>query len=63
LITPPISMNLFVIAGVAKDLKTVSVMRGVIPFILSLCDVMRARDAAGGVSDPVHVAAVDNAVM
>ena len=39
LITPPIGMNLFVIAGVAKELKTSSVMRGVIPFIL--CDIVR----------------------
>ena len=39
LITPPIGMNLFVIAGVAKDLKTSAVMRGVLPFIL--CDIVR----------------------
>jgi tripartite ATP-independent transporter DctM subunit len=39
LITPPIGMNLFVIAGVAKDLKTRSVVRGVLPFIV--CDIVR----------------------
>ena len=39
LITPPIGMNLFVIVGVAKDLKASSVIRGVIPFII--CDVVR----------------------
>ena len=39
LITPPIGMNLFVIIGVAKDLKTRDVVRGVVPFIL--CDVVR----------------------
>ena len=38
-ITPPIGMNLFVIAGVAKDLKTRDVIRGVIPFIV--CDIVR----------------------
>jgi TRAP-type C4-dicarboxylate transport system permease large subunit len=39
LITPPIGMNLFVIIGVAKDLKTQSVIRGVVPFII--CDIVR----------------------
>jgi len=39
LITPPIGMNLFVIIGVAKDLKTRDVVRGVLPFIL--CDIVR----------------------
>ena len=39
IITPPIGMNLFVIAGVAKDLETRNVIRGVIPFII--CDVVR----------------------
>jgi TRAP-type C4-dicarboxylate transport system permease large subunit len=39
LITPPIGMNLFVIVGVAKDLKTSSVIRGVIPFII--CVIIR----------------------
>jgi tripartite ATP-independent transporter DctM subunit len=39
LITPPIGMNLFVIAGVAKDLKTRNVIQGVVPFIL--CDIVR----------------------
>ena len=39
LITPPIGMNLFVIAGVAKNLQTRNVIRGVIPFIV--CDIVR----------------------
>lgn len=39
LITPPIGMNLFVIVGVAKDLKSSSVIRGVVPFII--CDIVR----------------------
>ena len=39
LITPPIGMNLFVIAGVAKDLKARDVIRGVVPFII--CDIVR----------------------
>jgi tripartite ATP-independent transporter DctM subunit len=39
LITPPIGMNLFVIIGVAKDLKTRDVVRGVVPFIM--CDIVR----------------------
>lgn len=38
LITPPIGMNLFVIAGVAKDLDTHNVILGVFPFIL--CDIV-----------------------
>jgi tripartite ATP-independent transporter DctM subunit len=39
LITPPIGMNLFVIVGVAKNLPTGTVIRGVVPFII--CDVVR----------------------
>jgi tripartite ATP-independent transporter DctM subunit len=39
LITPPIGMNLFVIIGVAENLETSKVMRGVVPFII--CDVIR----------------------
>ncbi len=32
-------MNLFVIIGIAKDLKTRNVIRGVIPFVP--CDIVR----------------------
>jgi tripartite ATP-independent transporter DctM subunit len=39
LITPPIGMNLFVILGVAKDLDSRKLVRGVIPFVI--CDVVR----------------------
>jgi len=35
LITPPVGMNLFVIQGVARDLKLETVVRGVIPFLLA----------------------------
>ena len=33
LITPPVGMNLFVIKGIEKGLKIVTIWRGVIPFI------------------------------
>jgi tripartite ATP-independent transporter DctM subunit len=39
LITPPVGMNLFVIQGVANDLATKTVMRGILPFIVA--DVVR----------------------
>ena len=39
LITPPIGMNLFVIQGVVPGLKSTTVMRGVLPFIVA--DVVR----------------------
>ncbi|WP_153769031.1 TRAP transporter large permease [Labrenzia sp. CE80] len=35
LITPPVGMNLFVMQGVARDLNSVTVMRGIVPFILA----------------------------
>ena len=35
LITPPVGMNLFVVQGVASDLKSGTVMRGIVPFILA----------------------------
>jgi len=39
LITPPIGMNLFVMQGVARDLPSHTVMRGVVPFLIA--DVIR----------------------
>lgn len=35
LITPPVGMNLFVIQGVAKDLKLETIVRGVVPFLVA----------------------------
>ncbi|MBJ3775021.1 TRAP transporter large permease [Acuticoccus mangrovi] len=35
LITPPIGMNLFVLQGVAPDLASRTVMRGVVPFLIA----------------------------
>jgi tripartite ATP-independent transporter DctM subunit len=39
LITPPIGMNLFIIQGVAGDLPSHTVMRGILPFIIA--DIIR----------------------
>lgn len=39
LITPPIGMNLFVVQGVARDLNSATVIRGILPFIV--VDVIR----------------------
>ncbi|MEZ5788928.1 MAG: TRAP transporter large permease [Xanthobacteraceae bacterium] len=39
LITPPIGMNLFIIQGVAGDLQSHTVMRGILPFIIA--DIVR----------------------
>jgi TRAP-type C4-dicarboxylate transport system permease large subunit len=39
LITPPVGMNLFVVQGVAPNLSSATVMRGIIPFIFA--DVVR----------------------
>ncbi len=36
LITPPVGMNVYVIAGVAKDVPLFTIFRGVAPFILAL---------------------------
>lgn len=35
LITPPIGMNLFVVQGVSRDLSSMTVIRGILPFILA----------------------------
>ena len=39
LITPPVGMNLFVIQGVARDLRLETIVRGVVPFLFA--DVAR----------------------
>jgi len=39
-ITPPIGINVFVIAGVAKDIPLFTIYRGVAPFLLALVIVM-----------------------
>ena len=38
-ITPPVGINVFVLAGVAKDVKLSTIFRGIVPFILT--DVVR----------------------
>lgn len=35
LITPPVGMNLFVLQGVAQDLRFITIVRGVVPFLLA----------------------------
>ena len=39
LITPPVGMNLFVIQGVASDLRIQTVVKGVVPFLMA--DILR----------------------
>jgi TRAP-type C4-dicarboxylate transport system, large permease component len=39
LITPPMGLNVFVIAGLARDIPMAHVFRGIVPFLIS--DVMR----------------------
>jgi TRAP-type C4-dicarboxylate transport system permease large subunit len=39
LITPPVGLNLFIIQGIAKDLRLIQVIRGIVPFVLA--DVVR----------------------
>ena len=36
LITPPIGMNVYIIAGVAKDIPLHTIFKGAIPFLLSI---------------------------
>jgi C4-dicarboxylate transporter, DctM subunit len=36
-ITPPIGMNVYVIAGVAKDVPMYTIFRGIYPFIIPIC--------------------------
>jgi tripartite ATP-independent transporter DctM subunit len=36
LITPPIGMNVFVLAGVAKDVPMYTVFRGIVPFLIAM---------------------------
>lgn len=39
LITPPVGMNLFIMQGVARDLRITQVVRGIVPFLLA--DLLR----------------------
>jgi tripartite ATP-independent transporter DctM subunit len=39
LITPPVGMNVYIIAGVAKDIPMATIFRGVLPFLAS--DILR----------------------
>lgn len=36
MITPPVGINVFVIAGVAKDIPLQTIFRGVVPFVLAM---------------------------
>jgi TRAP-type C4-dicarboxylate transport system permease large subunit len=36
LITPPIGMNVFIMAGVATDVSMYTIFRGVFPFVLAM---------------------------
>jgi TRAP-type C4-dicarboxylate transport system permease large subunit len=36
LITPPVGVNVFVIAGVAKDVPMYRIFRGIVPFIFAM---------------------------
>jgi TRAP-type C4-dicarboxylate transport system permease large subunit len=36
LITPPMGLNIFTVAGVAKDVPVETIFRGVAPFLLSI---------------------------
>jgi TRAP-type C4-dicarboxylate transport system permease large subunit len=36
LITPPIGMNVFVLAGVAEDVPMYTVFRGIVPFLIAM---------------------------
>ncbi len=41
LITPPVGLNVFVIAGVAKDVPMSTIFKGIVPFLIAdLCHVM-----------------------
>ena len=37
LITPPVGLNLFVIKGIAPDIKFGEIGRGILPFIILMC--------------------------
>jgi len=39
LITPPVGLNLFIIQGIARDLRLIQVIRGILPFIAA--DILR----------------------
>jgi TRAP-type C4-dicarboxylate transport system permease large subunit len=35
-ITPPVGLNVFVIAGVAKDVPMITIFKGIFPFVLAM---------------------------
>jgi tripartite ATP-independent transporter DctM subunit len=37
LITPPIGMNVFVVAGMVKDIPMYTIFRGIVPFFIAMC--------------------------
>ena len=37
LITPPVGMNVYIVAGVAKDVPLQKIFRGVAPMVLAMC--------------------------
>ena len=39
-ITPPVGLNVFVIAGVAKDVPMITIFRGIFPFVLAMVIVI-----------------------
>jgi TRAP-type C4-dicarboxylate transport system permease large subunit len=40
LITPPMGLNIFTVAGVAKDIPVETIFRGVTPFLLAIFAVV-----------------------
>jgi len=50
LITPPLGLNIFTIAGVAKDVKVETIFRGVLPFLLALFVVVGMLIAFPGIA-------------
>ena len=40
LITPPIGMNVYIIAGVAKDIPVHTIFRGIVPFFIAVIACM-----------------------
>ena len=37
LITPPVGMNVYIVAGVAKDVPLMSIFKGVFPMVIGMC--------------------------
>lgn len=50
LITPPLGLNIFTIAGVAKDIKVETIFRGVVPFLLAVFLVVALLIAFPGIA-------------